>query len=81
MNIAAHIFKKDVRRFWPLLVIAGAYLTMLTTIAVSRRHSVAFPTLDWTSFFFSNSLLGSGAFWILSMLIIVFLIHEDKHSG
>ena len=81
MGIAIHIFKKDLRRLWPLLVILFAYIGILTAVLTTGLRSPDPNSIEWTSFVQSSGLLGTGSLWILTAVVIVFLIHEEPPSG
>jgi len=81
MRIAIHIFKTDLRRLWPLLLIVFAFIGFLTAALTTNLRSVDPNPIEWTSFMQSSGLLGMGGLWILTVLLIVFLIHEEPPSG
>jgi hypothetical protein len=81
MGIAFHIFKKDLRRLWPFLIVLLTYAALQSILLVADRQSASLSALDWTSRLRSSDLAGTGGLWILTALIIVFLIHEDPPSG
>lgn len=74
MNLMFHIFKKDLRRLWPLICAFLAYVGLITALLVQHRLELN-PGGQ-----FDLPLEGFGLA-ILALGIVVLLIHEDRPGG
>jgi hypothetical protein len=81
MGIALHIFKKDLRRLWPLLGIMVAYLGILVPLLMQDLLAGTPPHVESASYLQSSALLGPIGLEMLTILMIVLLIHDEPLVG
>ena len=81
MRIALHIFKKDLRRLWPLLCIMIAFIGLRLAALMRDLLTGNPPQIEPVSYLQTSGLFGPTGLEILIMLILVLLIHEEPLVG